>query len=167
MNWNEKFFAMVDLVASWSRDPSTKTGAVIVDDEHNVRSVGYNGFPRGVDDTIESRYVRPEKYKWMEHAERNAIFAAALHGTPTGWCSMYTAWHPCSDCARAIVQSGIKAVIIDGRKYKGDSDADARWAEDFVIARQILQEGGVDVEILDKEPDGGSWFTREERIADV
>lgn len=166
MDWDEKFFAMVDLVASWSRDPSTKTGAVIVDDEHNVRSVGYNGFPRGVDDGIESRYVRPEKYKWTEHAERNAIFAAALHGTPLAWCTMYTAWHPCSDCARAIVQSGIKHLVIDGRKYKGTSEADKRWEEDFVISRQILEEGRIDVEILDTNEEG-LWYIREERIGDV
>lgn len=149
MYWNRRFFDMVDLVASWSRDPSTKVGAVIVDEEHNVRSVGFNGFPRGVDDDVEERWENREvKYKYAEHAERNAIYAAARHGCPVEHCTMYLGWYPCADCARAIIQAGIERVFIDGRKYSGTSDRDARWAKDFEIANQMFLEADIEVLII-------------------
>ena len=165
MNWHEKFFGMVDLVKSWSHDPSTKVGAVIVDEENNVRSVGYNGFPRGVWDDQPERYERPIKYKWTEHAERNAIYAAARHGTPMDGCIIYVGWFPCADCARAIVQCGIKHVNIDGRKYKGNSAADQRWAEDFFVAEHILLEGDVEFTILDIE--NGEWYERKSTVSEI
>ena len=143
---------MVELVSSWSRDPSTKVGAVIVDEENNVRSVGYNGFPRNVDDNREDRWNdRTVKYKFAEHAERNAIYAAARHGTSIERCKMYLGWFPCADCARAIIQVGIKHVIIDGRKYDGSDPRDERWAEDFRIAKEMFEEAEVDIQIVSKE----------------
>jgi dCMP deaminase len=153
MKWNKKFLDMVALVASWSRDPSTKVGAVIVDRMNNVRSVGYNGFPRNVDDNRADRWNdRPTKYKFAEHAERNAIFAAARHGTPIEGCKMYLGWYPCADCARAIIQVGIKQVVIDGRKYDPESSSarDERWAEDFRIAKEMFDEAEVNVYIVPK-----------------
>ena len=80
--WDNRFLSMAKLIATWSRDRSTKVGAVIVGPNREVRSVGYNGFPRGVNDAIESRYERPGKYDWTEHAERNAIYNAARYGGP-------------------------------------------------------------------------------------
>ena len=152
MKWHKKFLDMVDLVSTWSRDPSTKVGAVIVDKQNNVRSVGYNGFPRNVDDNKMERWEdRPTKYKFVEHAERNAIYAAARHGTPIEGCKMYLGWYPCADCARAIIQVGIKRVIIDGRKYDGTSERDERWAEDFRIAKEMFTEAEVSVYIIKKE----------------
>jgi dCMP deaminase len=113
MNWDSYFIKMVQLVSEKSKDPSTKCGALIVGPDHEIRSTGFNGFPRGVDETIESRWVRPEKYEWVEHAERNAIYNAARVGISTFGCTMYVnyAVECCDDCTRAIIQSGIIEVV--------------------------------------------------------
>ena len=83
-NWNEYFMAMARLVAKKSKDPSMQVGVVIVGPDHEVRSTGFNGFARGVNENYSSRWGRPAKYKWVEHAERNAIYNAARMGTPNG-----------------------------------------------------------------------------------
>jgi len=80
MNWDEYFVAIAELVCFRSKDRSTKVGAVIVGPDNEIRSTGYNSFVRGINDTIEERQQRPEKYFWFEHAERNAIYCAARHG---------------------------------------------------------------------------------------
>lgn len=152
MHWHKKFSDMVTLIASWSKDPSTKVGAVIVDNEHNVRSIGYNGFPRDVNDDNEERWERPEKYLWTEHAERNAIYAAARHGTPIENCVIYLAWYPCADCARAIIQAGIKTVYINNKKLTGDTEKDERWKDHFRVSETMFNESGVDIITLDLLP---------------
>ena len=108
MNWDDRFMGLARHVASWSKDRSTKVGAVIVDDRQRVLGLGYNGFPRGVNDDVEDRHERPAKYQWTEHAERNAIFNSV--GT-LDFCTIYIPWYPCADCARAIIQCGIKKVV--------------------------------------------------------
>jgi dCMP deaminase len=143
MDWDKKFVDMVELVSTWSKDPSTKVGAVIVDEQHNVRAVGYNGFPRNVDDNKQERWERPIKYKFAEHAERNAIYSAARHGTSIEGCVMYLGLFPCADCARAIIQVGIKTVVIDGRKYNSEDEKFMHWAEDFVVAQTMFNEAQV------------------------
>ena len=160
-NWNSRFFGLVDTVASWSKDKSMKVGAIIVDSDHNVRSVGYNGFPRGVNDDIESRHERPTKYKFTEHAERNAVYAAARMGTSINECSLYMAWYPCGDCARAIIQAGIIEVYVNGNKWDRDIDLlvlsrpediedekDSRWLVDFKAAYEMFEEANVCVHIV-------------------
>jgi dCMP deaminase len=121
-------------VAGWSKDPSTKVGAVIVDPRRVVRGMGYNGFPRGVCDTPERYADRPTKYKLVVHAEANAILNAT--GDVRG-CVLYCTWHPCSACAALIAQAGIAEVRCPA--------PDPRWAEDGAFARMILDEAGVDV----------------------
>lgn len=114
--WARRWIAMADLVASWSSDPSTKCGAVIVDDDNKVvLATGYNDLPRGVEDT-EDKWVRPpegDKYEWVEHGERNAIYNAARAGVNTEGATMYLnyAVECCTNCARAIIQSGIRRVV--------------------------------------------------------
>ena len=144
---------LVDHISTWSRDPSTKVACVIVDRKNNIRSLGYNGFPRYVSDDVPERWQRPIKYKWTEHAERNAIYAAATHGTPIGGCTIYLGWYPCADCARAIIQSGIREVIIDGRRYDPDSATirDARWVEDFEVAKEMFTESEIKVVIVPRK----------------
>ena len=109
--WDEFFMAMAYLVATQSKDSSMHIGAVIVDDHHYVRSVGYNGLPGGANESPSYRHIRPEKYHWYAHAERNAVCAAAAHGTAIRGCTMYTPGVPCTDCARDIIQSGISRVV--------------------------------------------------------
>ena len=76
--WNSRFMDLARLVAGWSKDTSTKVGCVIIGPDKEIRSTGYNGFPRGVDDTIPAGHERPAKYDFTEHAERNAIYNASL-----------------------------------------------------------------------------------------
>jgi hypothetical protein len=90
---------------SMFRHVSTRVGCVIVGTHKEIRAIGYNGFPRGVDDDRDARHERPVKYKWTEHAERNAIYSSARAGISIDGCTMYLPWFPCMDCARAIVQS--------------------------------------------------------------
>jgi len=112
-NKDDVFMTMVYLVASLSKDQSTHTGAVIVGPDNEIRSTGYNGFVRGLNDYKPERQIRPEKYLWFEHAERNAIFNSTLMGVSLKGCRIYLSGLPCMDCARGIVQSGIKEVVAD------------------------------------------------------
>ncbi len=110
-DWDSYFMEMATLVASKSKDRSTKVGCVIVGPNNEVRSTGYNGFCRGVDDENDDRHERPEKYLWTEHAERNAIFNAARNGIRMEDCTAYTTMFPCADCARSFIQSGIRRIV--------------------------------------------------------
>lgn len=135
MNWDEYFMAQAQLVASKSKDASTKVGAVLVRN-NNAFSTGYNGFPRGCDDSVPERQDRPLKYDWTVHSELNAIVNAAREGFKTDGSTMYVTLHPCKECAKAIVQAGVKEVVVL-------SDDNPRF--DFILAREILDEGGVKV----------------------
>lgn len=144
-NWNERFIELTKHIASWSKDKNTKTGAVITDDNHRILSVGYNGFPSGCNDDIAERYERPAKYFYTEHAERNAIFNAAKNGVRLKDSVMYIMWFPCADCARGIIQSGIKKVVC----YKPDYTI-PKWGESFKIAHEMLDEAGIELVFVDE-----------------
>lgn len=141
-NWDDYFMTMVYLAASRSKDKNTHLGAVIVGPKNEVRSLGYNGFVRGLIDNVPERQERPEKYYWMEHAERNAIYNATLMGVSLEGCRMYTNGVPCMDCARGIVQSGIREVIVD---YKWDKDNSEKWGEHCKRTSEMFEEVGIDV----------------------
>jgi dCMP deaminase len=121
MSWAEYFNNIAHVVKLKSKDKSTKIGAVIVGSNNEIRSTGYNSFPRGIEDFHDERQERPEKYYWMEHAERNAIINAARIGVSTNNCVMYlTCDIPCVDCTRAIINSGIKIIYCErGAGAKG------------------------------------------------
>lgn len=140
MSWDERWLSLATLVASWSKDRSRKVGAVIVDDRQNLLAIGWNGFPRGVDDDVEERHERPIKYEFTEHAERNAIFNAAASGVGLIGSTIYLQWYPCSDCSRGIVQSGISNVVCGEPDWK-----DPQWGKSFEVSRQILKEGNATV----------------------
>ena len=93
-DWVERWFVIAEEFASWSKDRSTQVGCVIVGDSNQILSGGYNGFPRGVVDDIDSRHERPAKYLWTEHAERNAIYNAARHGIRLESASLYNTLVP-------------------------------------------------------------------------
>jgi len=114
MSWDDYFFNICKAVSAKSKDKNTQVGCVIVGLHKEVRSTGFNGIPIGVqdDDRVAERYERPEKYAWAEHSERNAIYLAARNGVPLEGCSIYVTWMPCAECARAIIQSGIKTVNV-------------------------------------------------------
>jgi dCMP deaminase len=138
MSWDSRWMDMARLVASWSKDRSRKCGAVIVDSRNVLVSLGWNGFPRGVDDTVDARHERPAKYHWTEHAERNAIYNAAANGHPTKGCTIYLPWYPCADCARAIIQSGIVCAVCIEPDW-----SDPVWAAGFAVTREMFEQCGV------------------------
>jgi len=138
--WDQRFMELARHVGTWSKDRSTKVGCVIVGSANEIRAIGYNGFVRGADDDVDERHQRPNKYIWTEHAERNAIYHAALVGVPLAGCRMYLPWFPCVDCARAIVQCGLTELIA----LQPDV-SDKRWGSDFVNSIELLNEAGVPV----------------------
>lgn len=153
MAWDERWMMLAGHIASWSKDRSRKTAAVIVDADNRILSIGWNGFPREVDDNVEARHERPAKYKWTEHAERNAIYNAAALGIMLRGTTMYLPWYPCADCARAIIQSGIAELVCIEPDWE-----DPVWAEDFAVVREMFDEAFLCVRFVDGEPpvkDGG------------
>jgi len=143
MEWNEYFLGIAEQVKLKSKDINTQIGAVIVGSDKEILSTGYNSFPRGLDDTKEERQERPEKYFWMVHAEANAIYNAARVGTPIKDSSMYiTSGVPCMDCARGIINSGIKKVYCKRVCTTTNKDM---WEEHQKRSIDMLHECGVDV----------------------
>lgn len=139
MDWNNWFIGLAQYVSTASKDPSTKVGAVIVDSERRVVSLGYNGFPRGISDTEERLNNRDIKYKIIIHAERNALLfsRSCIKG-----CTIYTyPMMPCAVCASMIIQSGIKKVVAP----KSDNP---RWIQDMEISTKLFEEAGVVVELI-------------------
>lgn len=141
MNWDDYFLEIADVVAKRSKDRSTQVGCVIVGPDNEIRSTGYNSFPRGIDDDLPERHERPEKYLWTEHAERNAIYNAARCGTPTQGCRIYVKALPCMDCARAIVQSGINEVVCPD--FDLESEFAKRWKDQWERTHLLFEEAGV------------------------
>lgn len=133
LKWDRRFLDMAKMVSGWSKDPSTKCGAVIVRPDLTVASVGYNGFPRGCDDSDEIYADRPLKLERVVHAELNAILSC--YDRPVGY-TIYT-WPPsnggsCARCAAHIVQAGIKRMV----HMAGSDFADGRWNESLIIGNQ-------------------------------
>lgn len=141
MKWNDYFFNICKVVASKSKDPSTKVGAVIVGPANEIRATGYNGFPRGTNDSEERLDNREVKYKWIVHAEMNAILAAARTGISLEGCTLFCYWYPCHECAKAIIQTGITRVIVSGEFMKNRGITG--WEESFELAKQMFKEAGI------------------------
>ena len=137
--WHDRFFAMADLVGSWSKDPSTKVGAVIIRPDRTIASVGYNGFPRGVNDTEELYSAREEKLLRVVHAEANAILSARepLHG----YTLFVTPLHPCANCTGLIIQSGIKRVL-----YECSSPTSEAWAKHHTTMCEMFNQAEISYE---------------------
>lgn len=130
------YLGMVDQVSKRSGD-STKVGFVLAAQDNVLLTVGWNDFPRKIQD-LEYRRQRPLKYKWTEHAERNAIYNAARHGIATNNSTGYMRWFPCCDCARCLIQAGVKTL------YCGEPNwDDTTWGEDFKISYMMFQEVGL------------------------
>jgi dCMP deaminase len=146
--WNNRFIELCNHISSWSKDASTKVGAVIVDSDKRILSIGYNGFPAGVDDDVETRHERPIKYMFTEHAERNAIFTASRIGVSLVDSTLYCNYFPCPDCARAIIQSGIKNVIYQ-KMFVNSNNQEAK--DNLQWSVEMLKEAGVHFECVKPE----------------
>ena len=138
-----------EAIVSARKSPSRprKVGAVLVLADGTTTLVACNDFPAGVRD-LEERHAHPERLLWIEHAERNAIFAAARSGLATAGATLITTFHPCADCARAIVQAGIVNLHTPAPDF-----ADPLWGPAFRCSRAILEEGGVRVVYLERDPE--------------
>ena len=144
MNWTEYFLNLAEQIKLKSKDQSTKIGAVIVGIDNEVLSTGYNSFPRGLNDNVPERQERPQKYFWMVHAEINAIINAARIGTPVKNSTIYlTCGLPCADCAKAIINAGIKKIVCknDRNDVKGDL-----WIEHRKVSIEMLNECNIEIE---------------------
>ena len=135
--WHYRFMNLAKEVASWSKDPSSKIGAVAVKD-FRVLSMGYNGFPRGVEDS-EARYNnKEEKYKLVVHAEVNCIYNATYHGLSLKGADLYVYGLPCcNECAKGIIQVGIASVFIQSVKN------DEKWNEAWQITKEMFDEANI------------------------
>ncbi len=142
-DWDQYFMTMAYLVSMKSKDPSTRVGAVIVGPDHEIRSTGYNGLPRGVADRKYRYEDREYKLLAVNHAEENAILHCAMNGVSTKGCLLYSQWMPCSRCAKSIIQSGIKEVVYH-EKFPGNHIHNAAdWVHSLEISKEMLAESGV------------------------
>ena len=133
ITWDEYFMGIAQLAAERSKDPNTQVGACIVNDEHKIVSVGYNGMPRGVKDADmpwarEGNFL-DTKYPFVCHAELNAVLnsVADLSG-----CTLYVTLFPCNECAKAVIQAGIKEVVYGDDKY---ADTDGTKASNLMLKK--------------------------------
>lgn len=133
--WDQRFLDLAAVVATWSKDSSTQVGSVIVDKRNRVVSLGFNGFPHGVQDDIP--FERDEKLRRTIHAEGNAILHA--RGNTEG-CRIYVTHTPCARCAALIIQAGITQVITPPST---STHFEVRWADDIASAQQMFLEAGV------------------------
>ena len=143
-NWDKRFLDLAEYISQWSKDRNRKVGAIIVNDKH-VISTGYNGFITGSDDESDYKHNRPEKYFYTVHAEANAIYQAVKNGVSVNNCDIYVTLFPCSECCKAIIQSGIKRLIT----YEPDWNDD-RWGESFRYSKEMLTESNILIEYIEK-----------------
>lgn len=134
--WDHRFLDMAQLIASWSKDPSTKVGAVIVDDKNRVVSVGYNGFPAGMIDNPQTLSNRELKYAFSVHAAINAILFAKRDLSK---CPLYVTHIACSNCATKVIQSGITRVVT----FNPDEDFLTRWKDSVQLTEMAFRETGI------------------------
>lgn len=142
ISWDVRFLGLAKLVSTWSKDPSTQCGAVIVRPDKTIASVGFNGFPKGCSDSDELYADRNLKYQRVVHAEVNACLHTreSLEGY-----TIYTypaCWGPsCANCSAVIIQSGIKRVV----HYRDTSEFMDRWKDSCEIGLEMYREAGIEV----------------------
>lgn len=141
--WHSRFLDLAKHVSSWSKDPSTKVGAVIFDEDKRIISLGYNGFPKNVADDMEKYLSREIKYQMVVHAEINAILFAqrSLNG-----CSIAT-WPfiSCSNCTSAIIQTGIKRIVAPVLP----EELKIRWEKSCQISIDMYKQANVEIILID------------------
>ena len=146
--WDNRFMKLAREISTWSKDPSSKIGAVIVNDDRRILATGYNGFPLGVADTEERLNNRDTKYKLIVHGEQNALLNALRSGTSVKDGIIYVWKLPvCSDCTKSVIQAGIKRVVIID-----PSNASEKWKDQWYdISLPMYNEASVEVIYLHEE----------------
>lgn len=130
MKWTKRFLDLATLIGSWSKDNSTKVGAVIVDERNRIVSVGFNGFPRGIEDIITDR---DEKLRRTIHAEENALLFA---NSSVEGCTIYVTHHPCARCTAKLIQVGISKIVYLNQ-------LSVVWGQEVYSAKIMLKEADI------------------------
>ena len=133
--WDKRFLDLADHIAKWSKDPSTQVGCVVVGADREIRSTGFNGFPRGIQDDDDRLTDRNKKYPMICHAEENAIMHAARTGISLKNCIAYVTWPPCTRCARSLIQAGVSEIV-----YPKEVEIPDRWEADFDMSLNMFKE---------------------------
>lgn len=142
-DWHKRFILLARHVSTWSKDPSTRVGAVAVDQNRNVVSMGYNGFPMGILDSLDRLNDREIKYKYTVHAEKNVIYNAGRNGVSLAGASLYVWGLPiCSECMKGIIQSGITNVYIP--IVEGVPIPD-KWKKSWQVSYEMCIDTGIKV----------------------
>lgn len=140
LKWDIRYLDLAKMVSTWSKDPSTQTGAVIVSPRFGVVSLGYNGLPQFVNDKDERYSNREIKYKMIVHCERNAIIFAQKNLIG---CTLYTyPFMSCAPCAGMVIQAGIVRCV-------APINNNPRWNEDFELTKQMFEEANVTLDLID------------------
>ena len=137
-DWDKRFLQLAKHISEWSKDPSTQVGCVVVGPDRELRSTGFNGLPRGIEDNEQRLNNREIKYPLICHAEENAIMHAARIGMSLKDCTAYVTWPPCTRCARSLIQAGISTIV-----YPKDIEIPDRWMEDFNLSLNMLKEAKI------------------------
>lgn len=149
--WIKNYFDLAHQVSTWSKDPSTKVGAVAVGDKGQILSQGYNGFPRGIEDTEARLSDRGQKYKFVVHAEQNCIYNATLNGVSLNNADLYIWGLPlCSECAKGVIQVGIRRVFMCFPDKIPD-----KWRDSFELTAGMLHEAEVEWKTYEYKSVGG------------
>tara|TARA_Y100001937_G_scaffold27190_1_gene39024 strand:- start:21137 stop:21598 length:462 start_codon:yes stop_codon:yes gene_type:complete len=145
--WKSRYLDLAERISHWSKDPSTKVGCIVIGKDGQVLSQGFNGFPRKFSDDLELYVMRETKYRFIVHAEMNAIYHATLNGISLKNSVFFIhGLHVCHECAKALVQVGAKGVVMRQTK-----ETSTKWAESFHYAQEILTQGGIEYEIFSSE----------------
>jgi dCMP deaminase len=141
--WDRRFLELAKHISSWSKDPSTKCGAVIVNDDKIVVGIGYNGFARGIEDSDERLNNRPLKYELVVHAEVNAILMAGNKAKGSTLYVWPTFMLPpvCTGCCKTAIQVGIKSII--GYEVDESNERALRWKDSILLSREMCTEAGI------------------------
>ena len=144
MDWHDRYLDLAEQFASWSKDPSRKIGAVAVGDDGQILSQGYNGFPRGIEDSEQRWSNKNIKYDYVVHAEMNVIYNAVLNGVSLKGSTLYVYGLPiCNECAKGIIQCGIKHVVFRA-PMKDNQCINLKWVRAWELTKSMLREADVE-----------------------
>ena len=148
IKWDTRFMKLAKEISTWSKDPSSKIGAVIVNDERRILATGYNGFPRGIEDTEKRLNDREQKYPLIVHGEMNALMNALYNGVSVKNATLYVWGLPvCAECTKNVIQSGIRRVVI-----VHPSNAPEKWQMQWEnMSKHMYIEAGLLITYMSKD----------------
>jgi len=150
-DWDKRFLQLSREISTWSKDPSTQVGAVIINEKRRILATGYNGFPRGIYDKQSRLQNRERKYQLVVHAEMNAIYNATYNGVSLEGATLYVWGLPaCSECAKGIIQVGIKRVVM------ADINKVEKWQKSFEVSKALFDEASVEYRMVEVNANSNS-----------